>query len=153
MPDEVRDPGRAATPQGGPPVVRPRVAILGSCVSRDIFNLPDAQARFEVVDYYARSSLASLVSRPWASPLPLERIEVTRKGFIDAMQAQGIGIGVSYEALHLTTLATTRWGYRAGMFPNAERIGRETVTLPLFPAMADDDVDRVVAAMRTVLVR
>ena len=75
VPDEVRDPGRAATPQGGPPVVRPRVAILGSCVSRDIFNLPDAQARFEVVDYYARSSLASLVSRPWASPLPLERIE------------------------------------------------------------------------------
>ena len=30
------------------------------------------------------------------------------------------------------------------MFPNAERIGRETVTLPLFPAMRDSDVDRVV---------
>ena len=55
--------------------MRPRVAILGSCVSRDIFNFPDAQSRFEVVDYYARSSLGSLVSRPWAAPIPLERIE------------------------------------------------------------------------------
>jgi hypothetical protein len=63
----------AGPPQEGP--VRPRVAILGSCVSRDIFNFPDAQARFEVVDYYARSSLASLVSKPWRTPVPLERIE------------------------------------------------------------------------------
>ena len=31
--------------------------------------------------------------------------------------------------------------------PHAERIGRETVTLPLFPAMQDDDVERVCAAV------
>jgi dTDP-4-amino-4,6-dideoxygalactose transaminase len=37
------------------------------------------------------------------------------------------------------------------MFPNAERIGRETVTLPLFPAMRDSDVDRVVDAVNQVL--
>ena len=36
------------------------------------------------------------------------------------------------------------------MFPNAERIGRETVTLPLFPAMRDADVDRVVEAVNQV---
>ena len=38
-----------------------------------------------------------------------------------------------------------------GDFPNAERIGRETVTLPLFPAMELADVDRVCAAAREVL--
>jgi dTDP-4-amino-4,6-dideoxygalactose transaminase len=42
-------------------------------------------------------------------------------------------------------------GYREGQFPNAERIGRQTVTLPLFPAMELADVDRVVTAVNTVL--
>jgi dTDP-4-amino-4,6-dideoxygalactose transaminase len=82
--------------------------------------------------------------------LPLERLDITRKQFIDAMQARRIGIGISYEALHLTTLCRG-FGYREGDFPNAERIGRETVTLPLFPAMTAGDVDRVCEAVADVL--
>jgi dTDP-4-amino-4,6-dideoxygalactose transaminase len=34
--------------------------------------------------------------------LPLDRMAITRKQFIDEMHALGIGIGISYEALHLT---------------------------------------------------
>jgi dTDP-4-amino-4,6-dideoxygalactose transaminase len=82
--------------------------------------------------------------------LPLDRIAITRKQFIDAMHARGIGIGISYEALHLTTLCRSL-GYRDGDFPNAERIGRETVTLPLFPAMKTSDVDRVCQAIAETL--
>ncbi len=82
--------------------------------------------------------------------LPLERIDITRKQFIDAMHARGIGIGISYEALHLTTLCRG-FGYREGDFPNAERIARETVTLPLFPAMSAGDVDRVCQAVAGIL--
>lgn len=40
-----------------------RVLILGSCVSRDIFNI-DAVSGFKLVDYYSRSSLASLGTKP-----------------------------------------------------------------------------------------
>ena len=40
-----------------------RISILGSCVSRDILNF-DNTAQFELVDYYARSSLASLGTKP-----------------------------------------------------------------------------------------
>jgi len=82
--------------------------------------------------------------------LPLDRIAITRKQFIDAMHARGIGIGISYEALHLTTLCRGL-GYRDGDLPNAERIGRETVTLPLFPAMKTSDVDRVCQAIADTL--
>ena len=82
--------------------------------------------------------------------LPLGRLDITRKQFIDAMHTRGIGIGISYEALHLTTLCRGL-GYREGDFPNAERIGRETVTLPLFPAMAAEDIDRVCQAVAEVL--
>ena len=82
--------------------------------------------------------------------LPLRRLRITRKQFIDTMHTRGIGIGVSYEALHLATLYRNL-GYREGDFPVAERIGRETVTLPLFPAMTLSDVERVCENVASVL--
>jgi dTDP-4-amino-4,6-dideoxygalactose transaminase len=74
--------------------------------------------------------------------LPLARMTTTRKAFRDALDADGIGTGVSYEALHLSTLGR-RYGYRDGDFPVTERIARETVTLPLHAGMTVADVDRV----------
>jgi hypothetical protein len=66
------------------------------------------------------------------------------------MRQRGIAVGVHYPAIHLFT-AYRELGWREGMFPNAERVGRETVTLPLFPAMQIDDVDRVVDAVEQIL--
>ena len=82
--------------------------------------------------------------------LPLDRLTISRKAFRDALEARGIGTGMSYEALHLCTLGR-RHGGREGQFPNAERIARETVTLPLHAGMAEADVDRVCVAVAEVL--
>jgi len=82
--------------------------------------------------------------------LPLERMTITRQGFRDAMESRGIATGVSYEALNLCTLGR-RNGGREGQCPNAERIARETVTLPLHVAMTEADVDRVCAAVAEVI--
>ncbi len=82
--------------------------------------------------------------------LPLDRKKITRKEFIDAMHVRGVGIGISYEAMHLTTLFRAD-GHREGEFPNAERIARETVTLPLHAAISDSDVDRVCDAMKELV--
>jgi dTDP-4-amino-4,6-dideoxygalactose transaminase len=67
---------------------------------------------------------------------------VDRGAFIGEMHAAGIGIGVHYPAIHLLTLYR-HMGFKPGDFPNAEHIGRGIATLPLFPAMRDQDVDRV----------
>jgi len=82
--------------------------------------------------------------------LPLARMSIDRGGFIEAMKREGIGVGVHYPAMHLFTLFRRR-GLRDGDFPIAEDIGRRTVTLPLFPAMHDDDVARVCAAVSRVV--
>ena len=74
--------------------------------------------------------------------LPLGRMAITRKAFRDMLDAEGIGSGVSYEALHLCTLGR-RYGYQEGDFPVTERIARETVALPWPAGMLLDDVDRV----------
>ena len=82
--------------------------------------------------------------------LPLERLSISRLAFIEQMKSRGIGVGVHYPAIHLFS-AYRALGHRDGQFPNAERIGRETVTLPLFPTMELADVDRVVRAVNEVL--
>ena len=86
----------------------------------------------------------------FAPLLPLQRVELTRSQFIKAMHERGIGVGVHYPALHLFS-AYRKLGYKEGDFPNAERIGRETVTLPLFPSMQLSDVDRVCDAVSDIL--
>ena len=73
-----------------------------------------------------------------------------RGRLIAAMRERGIGIGVHYPAIHLFTLYR-KLGYQAGDFPQAERAGSATITLPLFPAMTDDDVDRVCTTLSETL--
>ena len=75
---------------------------------------------------------------------------VKRAEFMARMREAGIGIGVHYPAIHLFSLYRSL-GWREGQYPNAERIGRSIVTLPLFPAMADADVERVCEASRRVI--
>jgi dTDP-4-amino-4,6-dideoxygalactose transaminase len=86
----------------------------------------------------------------FAPLLPLDRLKISRDQFIQAMAARSIGVGIHYQAIHLFT-AYRALGYREGQFPNAEVIGRQTVTLPLFPAMEISDVDRVVAAVNDII--
>lgn len=73
-----------------------------------------------------------------------------RGRFIAAMKQRGIGVGVHYPALHLFSLYR-KLGFKDGDFPHAEDVGRRTVTLPLFPAMQDSDVDRVCDAIAAAL--
>jgi dTDP-4-amino-4,6-dideoxygalactose transaminase len=84
--------------------------------------------------------------------LPLDAARTTRKQFMDAMQKEGIGIGISYEAIHLTSYFRGK-GFAEGRFPVSERIARETVTLPLFPEMRESDVERVCETMKRVVRR
>ena len=82
--------------------------------------------------------------------LPLDRLKITRGEFIQRMKAKNVGVGVHYPAMHLFALYRSL-GFREGQYPAAERIGRSTVTLPLYPAMTNADVERVCAAVSDVL--
>lgn len=82
--------------------------------------------------------------------LPLDQLNISRSDFIEQMRQREIGVGVHYPAIHLFTLYRGL-GFREGDFPQAEKVGLETVTLPLFPAMSLQDVERVCAAVQEVL--
>ena len=133
---------------------------LGQLVHLEEFNARRRELVARYFDLWGRQSPVRLPQRgdaghSWhlfAPLLPLDRMKVSRQEFIEAMSDRGIGVGVHYPAIHLFT-AYRALGYREGQFPNAERIGRETVTLPLFPAMELSDVDRVVEAVNDIIAR
>ncbi|HEY6095232.1 MAG TPA: DegT/DnrJ/EryC1/StrS aminotransferase family protein [Gallionellaceae bacterium] len=75
---------------------------------------------------------------------------VVRADFMAQMKQRNIGCGVHYPPIHLFQLYRER-GFKEGMFPLAESVGRRIVTLPLFPAMSNADVERVCAAVREIL--
>jgi dTDP-4-amino-4,6-dideoxygalactose transaminase len=82
--------------------------------------------------------------------LPEKRLTIKRAEVMRELHAAGIGTGVHYPAIHLFALYR-RLGWKAGDFPHAEHIGRNILTLPLFPAMQDGDVARVIGALDRIL--
>jgi dTDP-4-amino-4,6-dideoxygalactose transaminase len=80
--------------------------------------------------------------------LPAERLNGGRAAVMDALKSVGVGTGVHYPALHLFTHYRAL-GWREGMLPHSERIGRSILTLPLFYDMADADPERVCRELAT----
>ena len=76
---------------------------------------------------------------------------ITRADFMAQMKERhNIGVGYHYAPIHLFKLYRAL-GFREGMFPVAERIGRQIVSLPMFYAMNEEDVERTCKAIRVVL--
>lgn len=82
--------------------------------------------------------------------LPEERLTLTRAGVMAKLLEAGIGTGVHYPAIHLFAVYR-RLGWKPGDFPVAERVGRNILTLPLFPALTRADVLRVVENLVAIL--
>lgn len=74
-----------------------------------------------------------------------------RDEVLAGLQRRGVAVMVNYRAIHRLTWFRETYGYRGGEFPNAERIGDETISLPFYPRMPDEHVDEVVCALREVL--
>lgn len=72
-----------------------------------------------------------------------------RDQFRQKLWEMGIGTGVHYRPLHLEP-AFHYLGYKQGDFPQAEKIGEQSVSLPVSATMSTDDAQRVVDAVKLV---
>ncbi|MDG2537160.1 DegT/DnrJ/EryC1/StrS family aminotransferase [Dyella jiangningensis] len=79
------------------------------------------------------------------------RCGVERDAFLEAMNRQRIGTGVHYLAVPEHPYYQQQFGWRPEQWSIAMKLGRQTVSLPLSPAMSDNDADRVIAAVRKIL--
>lgn len=69
--------------------------------------------------------------------------EGRRDEFITALQEAGIGVVVNYRAVHLMKFYREKYGCTEGMLPNAEAVGRRTISLPFYPALSEDEIEFV----------
>ncbi len=80
-----------------------------------------------------------------------ETLSADRDTIMNAIQAENIGIGIHFRAVHLHSYYADTFGFRRGMCPHAEYYSDRTISLPLYPKMTDADADDVVAAVRKVI--
>lgn len=80
--------------------------------------------------------------------VPAER----RRSLFESLREQGIGVQVNYIPAYWHPVFEDL-GYRRGMCPVAEDYYRREISLPMFPALTDADVERVIEAVRTALGR
>ena len=75
----------------------------------------------------------------------------TRSRVMDELRQQGVGSQVHYIPVHLQPYYGNKYGYARGKCPVAEAYYQRCLSLPLFPAMTDDDVDHVILAVHKVI--
>lgn len=76
---------------------------------------------------------------------------IKRDDFLMAMTKQGIGVGVHYLSLPEHPYYQERLGWRPKDYPEAARIGRAIVSLPISARLEDQDVADVISAVKRVL--
>ncbi len=80
-----------------------------------------------------------------------EDAPIGRDEFIERLFEQGIGCSVHYVPLHQHPYWKERYGLTPEMFPESQKAYERTVTIPLYTAMTDEQVERVIAAVRRAL--
>ncbi len=76
---------------------------------------------------------------------------IGRDAFLGAITEQNIGVGVHYLSVPEHSYYQQTFGWRPDDYPEAMRIGRQTISLPLSPKLSDQDVADVIAAVKAVL--
>ena len=72
---------------------------------------------------------------------------VDRGQVFRALRTEGIGANVHYIPVHLHPFYQDRFGTKPGDCPVAEAAYEEILSLPLFPAMTEQDIDDVITAV------
>ena len=68
-----------------------------------------------------------------------------------ALKARGVGTNIHYPVpVHLQPAYKNRVALGPGGLPESERAAREVLSLPMFPELGDDQVARVIAAVKAV---
>lgn len=82
-----------------------------------------------------------------------EDAKIRRDEFIERMYEKGIGCSVHFIPLHIHPYWRDRYNLKPEDFPNALKAYEQAVSLPLYTKMSDNDQQRVIKAVREILLK
>jgi perosamine synthetase len=82
--------------------------------------------------------------------LKLEALSEGRGEIFRALRAENLGVNVHYIPVHRHPYYRERFGYEGGEYPVAEEAYERLISLPMFHAMTDQDVEDVIGAVSKV---
>lgn len=127
---------------------------LNQCVARrqEIAHRYDhAFAGFPEISPLAVRSDVSHAYHLYVVKLDLERLRKNRAQIYSSLKAENIGVNVHYIPVHLHPFYRDRFGTKPGDCPVAEANYERLVSLPIFPAMSDQDIQDVIKGMSKVV--
>jgi dTDP-4-amino-4,6-dideoxygalactose transaminase len=83
--------------------------------------------------------------------LQLEELTIDRNDFINKMTEAGIGTSVHFIPLHLHQYWRELYGFQPADFPVALDVYQRAVSLPIYPRMTNDEVERVITTLRQII--
>jgi len=89
---------------------------------------------------HTKSNSARHLFTVWTKPTKRDQI-------LEQLQNNGIGVAVNYRAVHLLKFYRKTFDYKEGAFPNAERIGSSTISIPLYPKLTDAEINYVIKCL------
>lgn len=78
-----------------------------------------------------------------------DRLKIDRKRFFEALAAENVCCNVHYIPTYYFPYYE-KLGYKRGLCPNAEKLYAEIISLPLYYAMSDEDVESVIEAVTKI---
>ncbi len=76
---------------------------------------------------------------------------VKRDDIINHLQDRGIGTAVNFKPIHLMQYYRETFNYKEGMFPEAERIGASTISLPFYAKLKKKEINYIVEVLKQTL--
>lgn len=80
-----------------------------------------------------------------------QRTKISRDAFLNEMTNLGIGTGVHYRSLPEYSFYQKEYSWNPNEYPNAFKVGTQTISLPLSANMTDDDIERVILSVKKIL--
>jgi perosamine synthetase len=79
-----------------------------------------------------------------------DRIGKTRTRVMTELKEKAIGTQVHYIPVHLQPYYREHFGFKEGDYPGAEQYYRQCLSIPLYPKMTDEDINRVIDTIKNL---
>ena len=136
-----------------------KTPALSSSSPATRYPLPVASAasntldpRLSTLDSSFSYQLSDISLHLYTVQIDFPRLGKTRTEVMQELREQGVGTQVLYIPVYLQPWYRRAFGYAPGKCPNAEEFYSRALSLPLYPAMSDADVEKVIQAVKNALV-